>query len=153
MSTRSIIAIEYPFPSGYRAIYCHYDGYPTGVGKVLFGSYNRDNIEKLLDLGSLSSLGDKLEPYEGEAHSFDNPAPNTTVAYHRDRGEDWDSVKPVKLKSLSALMIFAVQSDADWLYLLDMETGFWRVAEVPPVLVSLDRVIVQHDAIKGRMTR
>lgn len=145
MSTRSIIALDTEFFAPYRAIYCHYDGYPTGVGRTLFSNYGSDNIEELINLGSLSSLQRKLEPYEGEAHSFDNPAPNTTVAYHRDRGEEWELVKPRECRGLPELITFALQSGAEWLYLFDMESKLWRVMETRPQLKALDRTIKEEE--------
>ena len=44
-----------------RFIYCHYDGYVTGgVGEKLLKYYqNPETINKLLDLGDLSALGEK----------------------------------------------------------------------------------------------
>jgi hypothetical protein len=39
MSTRSFICIE-DDEQGYRGIYCHYDGYPEHVGKILVEYYN-----------------------------------------------------------------------------------------------------------------
>ena len=73
MATRSYIAIQNSDGS-ITGIYCHYDGYPEGVGATLTNHYNNtDLVNELLELGSLSSLGTNLEE---------------TVAYHRDRGED-----------------------------------------------------------------
>ena len=39
MSTRSFICIE-DAEQGYRGIYCHYDGYPEHVGKLLVEFHN-----------------------------------------------------------------------------------------------------------------
>ena len=68
-------------------IYCHYDGYPAGVGKTLLNHYNNFVIvADLMDLGDLSVLGEKMDS-EDDNHSFKSPAPGVTVAYGRDRGE------------------------------------------------------------------
>lgn len=146
MSTRSIIALDRGFYDAYLAIYCHYDGHPTGVGRTLFSNYGSENIEALINLGSLSSLGRKLEPYEGEAHSFDNPAPDTTVAYHRDRGEDWEMTAPKYCVTLPELIAHAIYVGAEWLYLYDMESKLWRVMETRPQLKALDRTIKEEEA-------
>lgn len=92
MSTRSAIIMKQG--DIYVGIYCHYDGYPEGVGKVLLEHYSDpEKVARLIALGSISSLGERVEPL-GE-HSFDAPEEGTTVAYHRDRGEEWDeSVTP-----------------------------------------------------------
>ena len=43
-----------------ESIYCHNDGYPSGVGQILFDHYkDRTTVERLMDLGDLSSLGTK----------------------------------------------------------------------------------------------
>jgi hypothetical protein len=70
MSTRSRIAIE--TESGtVKSIYCHFDGYVSGVGKTLFNHYDREKLEKLIELGDISSLGESTE---------------NTVAYHGEIG-------------------------------------------------------------------
>lgn len=87
MSTRS--AIIEKTANGYRGIYCHFDGYVTGVGKTLHEHYrDPDKIRRLIDLGDIASLGERVEP-EGE-HSYDRREEGTTVAYCRDRGEPMD---------------------------------------------------------------
>ena len=75
MSTRSRIAIENQNGS-VTSIYCHFDGYIDSVGKTLFNHYDQEKLEKLLELGDISSLGES---------TID------TVAYCRDRGEDLKS--------------------------------------------------------------
>ena len=73
MATRSNIAIENQDGS-VSAIYCHFDGYIDGAGKILQENYNtKEEMEQLIALGDISSLGKTIEE---------------TVAYHRDRGED-----------------------------------------------------------------
>ena len=69
-------------------VYCHYDGYPAGVGATLSTYYTtKERVDALLSLGSISELHPRLVPDLGETHTFDNPAVGVTVAYHRDRGE------------------------------------------------------------------
>lgn len=84
MSTRSAIITK--TESGYSGIYCHYDGYETGVGATLLKHY-RDpaKVASLIALGDISQLGARVEP-TGE-HSFAKPEIGVTVAYMRDRGE------------------------------------------------------------------
>ena len=79
MATRSMIGIEQA-DGTIKGIYCHYDGYPSGVGKTLMEKWNtREAAEALIELGDISQLGDGLQD---------------TVAYHRDRGEDWEGCNP-----------------------------------------------------------
>lgn len=85
MSTRS--AIIQKTDDGFKGIYCHYDGYPDGVGKTLEAHYkDADKVARLIALGEISSLGAEVEPTG--PHSFGNAQEGVTVAYHRDRGED-----------------------------------------------------------------
>ena len=87
MSTRSFICKSLP-NNTIVGVYCHFDGYPSGVGATLTTHYATDErVTALLNLGSISQLHPRLVPDLGDTHTFDNPAKNVTVAYHRDRGE------------------------------------------------------------------
>ena len=82
--------------SGYRGIYCNFDGYPEGVGKILKKYYlDPVKVSALIDLGDISSLGKRVDPI-GE-HSWKNPENDTTVAYHRDREDKLNSAKIVTI--------------------------------------------------------
>jgi hypothetical protein len=89
MATRSRIAIETTDSFGnkvIKSIYCHFDGYPSGVGKTLMENYqDREKVESLISLGDISFLMEEIIPTG--PHSFNSPQPGVTVAYHRDRGE------------------------------------------------------------------
>lgn len=92
MATRSNIAILKPADSKGKHvvefIYCHWDGYPDGVGKTLQEYYqDTEKVEKLIKLGDISFLEKEVDIPEGVIHSFEAPAPGITVAYGRDRGE------------------------------------------------------------------
>ena len=62
MSTRSRIALKND-DGTIRSVYCHFDGYPEGgVGEKLKKYYTtKEKINKLLDLGDLSTLGKKYD--------------------------------------------------------------------------------------------
>lgn len=85
MSTRSAIAIVKP--TGIVGVYCHYDGYPDGVGRVLHKHYNTiEKVEKLLSYGNISCLSEKI----GRKHNFNNHLKeheDWCLFYKRDRGE------------------------------------------------------------------
>ncbi len=86
MSTRSAIIEKLP-DGTYRGIYCHFDGYLAGVGKTLLAHYqDAAKVGRLIDLGEISQLGERVEPIG--PHAYGNAEKGTTVAYHRDRGED-----------------------------------------------------------------
>lgn len=86
MSTSSIIAMQKK-DGNIEGVYCHWDGCPEGVGRILLDYYDAEKARDLMGLGKLSSLGREIEAPDGAEHSFENPFPNVTVAYHRDRGE------------------------------------------------------------------
>ena len=91
MSTNSRLRMVLPSGEAKKPIYCHWDGYPSHMLPTLRENYNTiEKVRELLDLGNLSSLGERVKPDPGEEHSFDKPNRNITVAYHRDRGEDLD---------------------------------------------------------------
>lgn len=76
MSTRSRVGVLLPNGS-VKSIYIHHDGYPEGVGDILVNHYTTlDKINKLLDLGDLSSLGTEpiSNPNAWKAPSTDNKA-------------------------------------------------------------------------------
>ena len=86
MATRSTIA--YKTTRGVTAIYCHWDGYPAGVGKILQENYQAAyKIGKLVAHGDVSSLGPEI----GKQQDFDDRSTQRddwTLFYSRDRGED-----------------------------------------------------------------
>ncbi len=98
MATRSTIALEFADGS-VGQVYCHWDGYLSNNGKILFDHYQDPfKVRELIDLGDISSLGPEI----GDKHSFDNPfkfgspefyaeqaeRQKITTFYGRDRGED-----------------------------------------------------------------
>ena len=122
MATRSRIGIE--LENGrVQSIYCHFDGYYKGVGQELMDSYtDREKVEKLIALGALSYLKAEVDPTG--PHSFDNPQDGVTVAYHRDRGEDY-------LRN-QASIDFTIESffNSDRYTYLFNKDGVWMVSEV-----------------------
>lgn len=98
MGTRSTIALE--FADGtVGQVYCHWDGYLSHNGKILLDHYmDPFKLQKLIDLGDVSSLGSNV----GVKHEFDNPHKYGTPEYEawgeanrdmctfymRDRGEE-----------------------------------------------------------------
>lgn len=64
MATRSNIGARQE-DGTIRVIYCHWDGYPEGVGATLAEHYTESaKIDALLNLGDLSTLGDTVEECE-----------------------------------------------------------------------------------------
>ena len=123
-------------------IYCHWDGYPEGVGHTLSLHYTEESkIRELIDLGWISFLRENIKPpYEHELaegrvrgllerfdppphHSFDRPLEGVTIAYHRDRGEEL-----VKGTFQSKKLYYDPDGWIEYYYLF--ENGEWYVNEV-----------------------
>ena len=82
MATRANISVK--VKNNYLTVYSHWNGYLEGVGAILFNHYNsQEAAEALIKGGNISSLGKKCDCPEG--HSFENPIPDYTVYYRRNR--------------------------------------------------------------------
>jgi len=118
MATRSNIAIVNEDGS-ISCIYCHYDCYPEYVGKILLNHYNDVGIiNKLMELGDLSSLGEHLY---AAGHTWSAPIEGVCVAYGRDRGEK--GVESRVFKSIEQYNRNADNSGVNYQYLF--EDGMW----------------------------
>lgn len=91
----------------YIGIYCHWDGYPDGIGKVLLDKFNNyDDILNLISGGWCSSVD-----YEGVRHYA-----------NRDK-EYWDMIKPTQTHSACVV--------AGWTeYAYVFKNNKWYYAEV-----------------------
>ena len=107
MATRSRIAIENQDET-VTSVYCHWDGYLQGVGKTLFEHYDREKTEQLIELGSLSALDKTI---------------GDTIAYHRDRNEDFNQTM---FSNVEDLFRNGFANGADYIYCLTKE-GVWMV--------------------------
>lgn len=124
MGTRSFIG-KLNGDGSVTGVYCHWDGYPEGVGATLEAHYtNPGKVDRLISLGSISSLGAEVAPREGQDHTFDSPAEGVTVAYHRDRGED---LQPATTYPNIAAFKRGFRSDFDASYGYVFTDGTWTV--------------------------
>lgn len=124
MSTRSGIVLK--DGDVYTGIYCHWDGYPDGVGKTLKDHYTDiDKIKQLIDLGAISSLEMNIAPPEGCNHSFANKMSGVTTAYHRDRGDEKRIFSGTDLEETKR---FFKESWAEYLYVFD--GNIWNCYEL-----------------------
>ena len=144
MATRSRIAIE-DQTGKVRSIYCHWDGYPSNNGRILLEHFQtQEKVESLIELGSISSLNKNVEIPEGVTHSFDNPADDVVVAYHRDRAEDLvildhDSVKDFANSDIERYG-YVFTAAGEWLCVDPQEEDdLGRIAK------SLENILIQED--------
>jgi hypothetical protein len=84
MGTRSTIGIKSQ-DGTVKAIYCHWDGYPAGVGLGLIDNYNsKEQAEALIALGGFSSLMETLEETKAGAYGNDSDKARTFTGV-----QDW----------------------------------------------------------------
>jgi hypothetical protein len=118
MATRSAIGIR--LNNGkIKAVYCHYDGYPEGVGKTLLEHYDgKTNATKLISLGDISVLDKSMSKPAG--HTFNKRVEGYSVFYGRDRGEKntrakiYDSVKDI-FDNLGSEYVYVLENN-QWMY-------------------------------------
>ena len=102
-------------------IYVHFDSYPKYVGNILLNHYtNTDIVNKLMNLGDLSSIGENLST--DIPHSFNYPVEGVCVAYGRDRGEKNSDSKC--FNNISEFEKYANRTTADYQYLFN--NGKWQ---------------------------
>jgi len=121
VATHSFIGIEDEKTGKIKGIYCHYDGYPDGVGHELKTHYqDGDKIRSLVALGSISCL----RAHVGDKHAFNDTdtamTHQWTTAYHRDRGEElcvneYDDMYSIEL-DLGGYAYAYVYTQGYWLY-------------------------------------
>ncbi len=127
MATRSYIGVQKPDGS-IEAVYCHFDGYPQGVGHTLHTYHNSLlAAASILELGDLSYLAEKLAPEPGEVHKFGNAIEGVTVAYMRDRGET--GLEARTFPNVKTFTQAAKDSWAEYVYLF--RDGAWSYSSVP----------------------
>lgn len=112
MSTRCLIGIENP-DGTCRAVYCHHDGYPTGVGLILASYYpKKQDVENLIALGDMSGIGTTLEICD---------------AYCRDWGEEYKKNAPWTYRNRKEYFNDAYERDTEYCYLFCR--GTWIYAD------------------------
>ena len=114
MSTHSRIGVDRG-NGMIESIYCHFDGYLRGVGRVLLKNYTNDvKVDDLMKLGDISSIGSEI----GEKHDFVKYDKNMCNSYGRDRDEDDVNSVVNKYSSPAAFIQWAKrQSGAYYVYL------------------------------------
>ena len=127
MATRSRIAIENQ-DGTVTSIYCHFDGYVDSVGKKLFEHYDQEKLEKLLELGDISSLGES---------TID------TVAYCRDGGED---LYLTHYLSVEGLFENGFRSGEEYVYCLTKD-GIWLMGRVDSPMVDYLAEILEEEGV------
>lgn len=110
MSTRSTIALQRQDGS-IVCVYCHWDGYPSGNGKILLRHYK--------DVKKVSRLVKKA------ISGLDSSPKATRYMSSGEQGQDWDYVKPYDFKDLDEFMKSPIFEE--WAYLYTAEG--WKVMD------------------------
>jgi hypothetical protein len=125
MGTRANLIVRRG-PQDYAMIYTHWDGYPSGNGVLLDRFHN--SYEAALEIvrnGDLSSLHERITPFPGEKHTFDEAAPFCTTFYGRDRGESG-----TEARSYETLEEAIRNADNEYVYVWMDGVGGWFFAPV-----------------------
>lgn len=107
---------------------------------MLLEHYNSEEKAKaLVELGDVSVVKEKLAPAEGTIHSFDydKRQEGVSVFYGRDRGEDWEAIKPITIQNT----VFDEHSYYNYLY--DVEEGRWLVSKNGKDFTSLKEAVAK----------
>ena len=120
-------------------IYNHSDGYLEYLGKMLIEHYNSEKQAKaLVSLGDVSVVKEKLAPEEGNIHTFDNRQESVSVFYSRERGENWDDIKPIRINN-------TVFKNPDYtivyIYVYDVEEQTWLFTRNGKDFESLEEIV------------
>jgi hypothetical protein len=120
MSTRSTYGILNG-DNTVTAVYCHFDGYLSGVGYTLLNNYDtEDKIRNLLSFGACSGLGKTIDE---------------SIFYTRDREED------LEIKTYGSVSDFCnCGSYYEYHYLFDTIKNRWFVRDDGGKLVELSSV-------------
>lgn len=162
MGTRSNITVHRT-DGKWARIYCHWDGYISYNGKILFENYKtQKKNEQLVRLGYLSSLGELV----GKKHPFDKPPRHVNfnydvtnpayleydkkygrmcTAYGRDRGE-----KDTKADIFDLLVDAWPEPDTDAEFIYVWTEGKWFVGRPNDGLsglIPLSDAVVMDDTL------
>lgn len=131
MSTRAYIAKEAPDGSC-KAIYSHWDGYPSHLGKVLFEHYRDEaKVEALFALGDISVIGrepvDSPEMWMSTEKMSELFDAGYTMTY-RSRGEECPATS---FADRTELDDYLEKTAAEYLYVYGAD-GNWYAEPVSP---------------------
>ena len=149
MATRSTIALE--FADGtIGQVYCHWDGYLSHNGKILFENYSNPFILRdLIDLGGLSSLrpaiGTKhafsqFDVKAEEVESFKKLTENMCTFYGRDRGEGESAA--TYFKDYEHFLVDGQEEEYDYILRNVNGVATWFVSDHGGEFVLLENALI-----------
>lgn len=130
MATRSGIGALNP-DGTVESVYCHWDGGPEWVGRVLATNYTAPaKVRALLAHGNISSIGPEI----GERHPFNEPNETVCTFYGRDRGDARQAAR--HHETPDAFYAWAKGSGAEFVYLYT--PGGWRWLKATNTVATTD---------------
>jgi hypothetical protein len=132
MSTRSLIGVIHAGGSGIDAIWAHWDGYPSYMGRLLRRHYRSlRSVKKLIAGGDIEGInsGQKSGVATGRPFYFDEPHTDFTV-FRGNPDKDQDAFDEMITEALDAWREF--------IYLWDEETSKW-------LYIDLFRGVTPHE--------
>lgn len=117
MATRSTIALQYA-DGTVDQVYCHWDGYLSGVGHELKEGYsNPFELQKLIDGGDMSNIG---EPYTARGESIEDTGARRFASFsdymRNGQQEEYDYI----LRQVGGKAVWFVRcsaTDGEWVTL------------------------------------
>lgn len=116
MSTRSTIALEFADGTVHQ-VYCHFDGYLSGIGNELASDYTDPfKLRELIAGGDMSSIG---SPYTDRGEELNVNKYKSFTEYMRDgQQEEYDYI----LRDVNGVATWFVRfyaSEGEWVTLAD----------------------------------
>lgn len=105
MSTRSNIGILNS-DGTVDAVFCHWDGYPNGVGVTLRDYYTtEEKVRKLISMGAIDSLGEEIDPDPSQPHGFyPGPTQEGVCAFYCRDGEEQHDLEILHFNSIDEFL-------------------------------------------------
>lgn len=113
MGTNAYIGFEHD-NGVIELVYCHFDGYPSHTGRILFEHYDLERTKELVSMGDMSYLGRYMYSSESDNES------DVCVFYSRDRGEELS--KPYAFDGYHDI---SKSLPSDYIYVID-KSGIWQ---------------------------
>tara|TARA_R110000851_G_scaffold34260_2_gene91094 strand:+ start:308 stop:760 length:453 start_codon:yes stop_codon:yes gene_type:complete len=142
MSTRSNIAVL-ELDGTVEMIYVHWDGYIEHNGVILHTYYNCEvAARELVSKGNISTLKKHIAPLHYGQHSYNDPEPDVTVFYGRDRKDSEEEA--VKYDTLDE----ATEDKEKYMYVYYVAQQVWMVKSEGRVLMLLEEAIAMKKTKK-----
>lgn len=137
MATRCYIGLEYTDGS-VRYIYCHWDGYPSGTGKILQEDWNTyTKVYNMLNKGNMSYLGRSLEDTKFYCEEGDPNKEGESFKYYCKDVNDYSTTAADYL--IEYIYLF-MQTKEGWEWFLwEPDKKTWE-----PLQQVLDRVLKEE---------